>query len=206
MRAVVKKRAKILVLASPGGFRDGIVAGLEGDGYIVALADSLREAMVMLELQSTDFALVDIAVPRVDGLTFLTRLRKRGPHPDLPAIVLTATDATEGLRHARVLGVRACFVKSELEIAELLAAIEQGLRPSAENIPLMEGDLSETSIRQAGSLTDLRQIRTDSHYSVRGGSADRASGPALTLEQVESRLAARGATRQEAVGLLGSIA
>lgn len=63
-------------------------------GYAVDSCADGQEALEYLEsTDAYDAAILDIMMPRVDGLTVLRRIRERGS--DLPVLLLTARDAVE---------------------------------------------------------------------------------------------------------------
>ena len=71
----------------------GLKEGLQQQGYTVDVAPSAEEAETCLAGEAFDIALVDIGLPRSDGLDFIRQLRSRG-NP-LPTLVLTARDGME---------------------------------------------------------------------------------------------------------------
>lgn len=81
-------------------------------------------------LQSEDYAVVvlDVALPRLDGLTVLTRLRKRGQ--SVPVLLLTAQSALE----QRVQGLNSGaddYLSKPFELDELEARLRALLRRSS---------------------------------------------------------------------------
>ncbi|WP_455852659.1 transcriptional regulator TctD [Pantoea endophytica] len=81
-------------------------------------------------LQSEDYAVVvlDVALPRLDGLTVLTRLRKRGQ--SVPVLLLTAQSALE----QRVQGLNSGaddYLSKPFELEELEARLRALLRRSS---------------------------------------------------------------------------
>jgi len=103
----------------------------ERHGFVcVAEAANGEEALKALRAHP-DIALVllDLAMPRMDGLEFLRRLGERSRIPQI--IVLTAHDEFSMVREALRLGVTDYLLKSELDgqrVEELLAAAAQRIR------------------------------------------------------------------------------
>src|SRR5262249_60090517 len=62
---------------------------LETEGFTVRTYSDGAEALKGLTAQPVDLAILDIKMPRMDGLELLDRLRKQG---DLPIIFLTSKD------------------------------------------------------------------------------------------------------------------
>jgi DNA-binding response OmpR family regulator len=91
-------RGHILVVDNEPMVREVITSYLERDGYrVVSVADGAA-ALRNLEVGRPDLVLLDLMLPKVDGLSVLAQLRKS---TDVPVIVLTA----RGEEPDRVLGL-----------------------------------------------------------------------------------------------------
>ncbi|MCC6620034.1 MAG: response regulator transcription factor [Deltaproteobacteria bacterium] len=91
---------KVLVVEDEAMLREGLVDLLEGAGHeVVAVADGLEGATVGAA-ERFDMVLLDLTLPRLDGLEVCRRLRLA--RPSLPVLMLTARagelDKVEGLR------------------------------------------------------------------------------------------------------------
>jgi CheY-like chemotaxis protein len=75
---------------TPG--REGLRRTLENFGAQAFSADSVASAMRLLERESYDLVLSDLAMPDEDGISLIHRLRQSRPAgaPRLPTIALTA--------------------------------------------------------------------------------------------------------------------
>ncbi len=68
-------------------------AALEPDGYEIDEAMNGLEALEKVLIRPADLLIVDINMPKMDGLTFLRRLRRGdAPNATIPAL-LTSTEA-----------------------------------------------------------------------------------------------------------------
>ena len=56
----------------------------------VLTATSAEEALAVLEHRTPDLILTDVMMPEIDGLTFVRRLRARGPFARTPIIIVSA--------------------------------------------------------------------------------------------------------------------
>ncbi|MBK8744625.1 response regulator [Propionivibrio sp.] len=84
---------RILVVEDDNLVALGIKQGLIRAGYTVDLLESAEDAELFLETASFDLGIVDIGLPKADGLTLIRRLRSRGE--TLPILVLTARGSME---------------------------------------------------------------------------------------------------------------
>ena len=95
-------------------------------GYAVDSCADGQEALEYLEsTDAYDAAILDIMMPRVDGLTVLRRVRERGS--DLPVLLLTARDAVESRVEGLDLGADDYLTKP-FATQELLARLRALLR------------------------------------------------------------------------------
>ncbi|MCR1898993.1 response regulator transcription factor [Irregularibacter muris] len=67
----------------------GLKKSLELEGYQVYTAYDGREALVTLEKEPIEFIILDIMLPKIDGMTLCKRIREK---MDIPIIMLTAKD------------------------------------------------------------------------------------------------------------------
>ena len=84
---------RILIVEDDELVAHGLKQGLQQLGYTVDVAGSAEEADLCVQGERFDIALVDIALPKADGLHFIRQLRARGDH--MPALILTASDSMD---------------------------------------------------------------------------------------------------------------
>ena len=88
----------ILVVEDDKEIRDGIEIFLKGQGYHVYKAADGVEGLEVIERETIHLAIVDIMMPRMDGVTMTIKLRE---HHEFPVIMLSAkseeTDKVIGL-------------------------------------------------------------------------------------------------------------
>ncbi len=136
----------------------GIKLGLTGAGYAVDWVGSAERAIVAVKEDAFDAAIIDIGLPRTDGLE-LTRQLRQGGHT-LPVMILTARDALHDRVQGLDMGADDYMVKP-FELPELLARLRALLRRSqaATSATLHFGVLTlDTALRQAhasGQALDL---------------------------------------------------
>jgi DNA-binding response OmpR family regulator len=119
----------VLVVEDDEAIRLGVADALELHGYSVLQAPDGAKGLQLAVADDVDLVLLDIMMPRMDGLTMLTEVRR--VKPGLPVIMLTA----RGEESDRVKGLRAGaddYVVKPFSATELLARVEAVLRRSAE--------------------------------------------------------------------------
>lgn len=121
--------ARILVVEDDTAIRRGLVDTLEFGGYDVVEAADGEAGLKAADGAEIDLALLDILMPKMDGMALLQALR--AARPSLPVIFLTA----RGEEEDRVRGLRLGaddYVVKPFGARELLARVEAVLRRSAE--------------------------------------------------------------------------
>ena len=92
--------------------------------YNVLLAESGREALEKIKVEKIDLILLDIAMPKMDGLETFKRMKDSSV--DIPVIFLTASGYEDDVRTAISLGA-INYLKKPFFPLELLKRVELGL-------------------------------------------------------------------------------
>ncbi|MGH3436059.1 MAG: response regulator transcription factor [Sciscionella sp.] len=119
---------RILVVDDDRAVRESLRRSLQFNGYTVDLATDGQHALDAVVAQRPDAMVLDVMMPRLDGLEVCRRLRSTGD--DLPILVLTARDAVSD----RVAGLDAGaddYLPKPFALEELLARLRALLRRSA---------------------------------------------------------------------------
>jgi DNA-binding response OmpR family regulator len=98
---------------------------LEMEGHKVYSAGNALMAMATALDRTPDLILLDVAIPPMDGLTFLFLLRERPAGKDVPVIVITGMEDESTMRRARELGVAEYLVKSQFKTRDLLDLVRR---------------------------------------------------------------------------------
>jgi len=105
--------------------RESLRRSLSFNGYTVDLATDGQDALEQVAVSRPDAMVLDVMMPRVDGLEVCRRLRSTGD--DLPILVLTARDSVS----ERVAGLDAGaddYLPKPFALEELLARLRALLR------------------------------------------------------------------------------
>lgn len=118
---------KILVVDDDQAVREALRRSLTFNGYTVELAEDGAEALEKIAKERPDLAILDVMMPKLDGLDVCRRLRSEGD--DLPVMMLTARDSVS----ERVAGLDAGaddYLPKPFALEELLARVRSLLRLS----------------------------------------------------------------------------
>jgi len=120
---------RLLLIEDDAALRQGLARQLEADGYRVDQAGDGAEGLFLAQEYPFDLAIVDLGLPKVNGLTIVQRLRAAGR--SIPLLILTA----RGSWQDKVAGLEAGaddYVVKPFEYPELAARVKALLRRSTQ--------------------------------------------------------------------------
>ncbi|MBN1442319.1 MAG: response regulator [Planctomycetes bacterium] len=106
----LERKPQILVVDDDAVYRELLEMALEGRGYEILLAQDGSAACAILEREDPDLILLDMLMPRLDGIRFLEWLRQEARR-DIPVLVNTCLDQREATVNALVAGATEVVVK-----------------------------------------------------------------------------------------------
>lgn len=125
----------ILVVDDHEEIREALAEILEEEGHEVLQAVDGLDALEMVAAALPDVILLDIAMPGIDGLETLRRLKDRPESAKLPVIMVTAQGDRQNMVKAVQLGVRDYVTKpwepGEVEMCVNWAIKAAGVTSSA---------------------------------------------------------------------------
>ena len=120
---------RILLAEDEKALSRALVKIFERNNYSIDAVYDGQEALDYLEADNYDCAVLDIMMPKVDGITVLRKIRASGS--DLPVLMLTAKSEIDD----KVLGLDSganYYLTKPFDAKELLAAVRAITRTSAE--------------------------------------------------------------------------
>jgi CheY-like chemotaxis protein len=118
----------VLVIDDTDSAREVAERILRSDGVEAVGASSGSEALAVLEDRSPDLILLDVAMPDMDGLTFLEQLRQDARWRNIPVVMMTAMSDEESVRRAFRLGACEYLVKAEFTLPRMLEVVRRHAR------------------------------------------------------------------------------
>jgi two-component system response regulator MprA len=147
-------RPRVLVVDDDRAVRDSLRRSLEFNGYDVALAADGAEGLAAVGAQHPDVVVIDVMMPRLDGIETTRALRGAGN--DVPILVLTARDAVGD----RVEGLDAGaddYLTKPFALQELLARLRALLRRVVPADDAAEETLSFADLTMEVGSRDVRR-------------------------------------------------
>lgn len=136
---------KLLIVEDQNELRNILKKRLNDEGYVLDAAADGEEAWDYIEFTDYDAIILDIMIPKINGLEILKRIRNK--NNGTPVLLLTARDSIEDRVKGLDMGADDYLVKP-FSFEELLARIRSLLRRK------------ETQIQNILSLDDLELNRT----------------------------------------------
>ena len=178
---------RILVVEDDEKIASFIVKGLKQNSYAVDHRADGEEGLALAQTVSYDAAVVDIMLPKLDGLSLIQQIRAKKIH--LPVLVLSAKANVED----RVRGLQAGaddYLTKPFAFSELLARIQALVRRATravEPTQLTAGDLTldllTRDVRRGGEKIEL-QPREFALLEYMMRSANRAVTKTMILENI----------------------
>jgi two-component system chemotaxis response regulator CheY len=117
----------ILIVDDESDCRSPLARLLQIEGYQIAQASDGLEALQRVEEQKTDLILLDLLMPRLDGVGFLERLRADTRFKDVPVFLVTAVHDPKMLNRAKALGITEYLFKGDVPFMRMLELIKKTL-------------------------------------------------------------------------------
>ena len=154
------ENVRILVVEDDEKIASFIVKGLKQNGYAVDHCPDGEQAFAVANAVAYDAAVVDLMLPKLDGLALIERLRAGGSR--MPVVILSAKASVDD----RVKGLQAGgddYLTKPFAFSELLARVQALIRratQTAEPARLTVGeltmDLLTREVRRAGERIELQ--------------------------------------------------
>jgi DNA-binding response OmpR family regulator len=177
---------RVLLVEDSQRLQKSIGKALQKSGYVIDTSGDGENGLWLAESNEYDAIILDIMLPRLDGLALLRRLRKRGRQT--PVIILTAKDKVEDRVEGLHTGADDYLIKP-FALEELLARVQALCRrqyDSKTNKVVVAGlkiDLTAHAATLDGQPLDLtaREYRLLEYLALRRGQI-------VTRSEIENHL------------------
>ena len=115
--------ARVLIVEDDGALAQMYRVRLEKDGHVVTLAPDGESGLELLGSQAFDIVLLDIGLPRADGLEVLESVRADLALSKLPVVILSNYNEPRMIERGLKLGAIEYLVKAHVTPGQLAAGI-----------------------------------------------------------------------------------
>lgn len=100
---------------------------LNGQGYIIETAQSVKEAYQIIKKDMVHLILLDLLMPRVSGYDFLKEIKENESTRDIPVIIVSAVADPENRKKSIELGA-IDFINKPIDIQDFIERIDAILK------------------------------------------------------------------------------
>ena len=97
----------------------------ESEGYEVVMAYDGEEGLRKATEEKPDLVVLDILMPKMDGLTVFKKMRSRSETFHTPVLILTNFDKEDSIFECFTLGAVDYLIKSEVSLDQVTAKVKQ---------------------------------------------------------------------------------
>lgn len=116
---------KILVIDDDMTFVTMLKAAFDPKEYEVVSAANGIEGLVRMEESKPDLILLDIMMPKMDGLEFLKQISEKYGEGKTPVLITSNVSSMEKISEGVSLGIKGYFVKSNESLKGIMGMIER---------------------------------------------------------------------------------
>jgi DNA-binding response OmpR family regulator len=118
---------KILVADDEKDLREALKTALAYEGFQVETAEDGVEAFMKAHAFRPDLILLDILMPKQNGIDTLASLRKEAWGKDVPVIVMTVLDDMDRVSRALEAGANEYLVKTDISLGDIVEKVKKKL-------------------------------------------------------------------------------
>lgn len=100
---------------------------LNGQGYEIETAQSVKEAHMIIKKEPVNLILLDLLMPRVSGYDFLKEIKNNDATKSIPVIIVSAVADAENKKKSIEMGALD-FVNKPIDIQEFIAKVDSVLK------------------------------------------------------------------------------
>ncbi len=154
--------AKVLVADDDAALVSTLSWILREHGYQVIAVPNGEGLLERLQQERPDLVLLDIMMPKVDGLQLLARIRAEPGWRDLPVLMVSSMPPEDGTVKSLEIGA-SDFIPKPFRMKELLARVDAHLKRGREVAQMKQSLLAAADdLRQSTSIVDILHEVTDS--------------------------------------------
>jgi len=119
---------KILIAEDEKSIAHAYGEHLEREGYIIDYAYDGEETLVKAGDFKPDLILLDIVMPKMDGITALKKLKEKEDMKDIPVIILTNLESSQSASEALEAGSYQYLVKTNYTLDDVSKKVAEVLK------------------------------------------------------------------------------
>lgn len=125
---------KILIVDDEKILMDLLSTKIKREGFVVIEAHDGEEGLQIALAEHPDLILMDIIMPKMDGITVMKKLRLDPWGKDVPVIILTNLNTAESVQDSVASGAYDYLVKIDYTLDDLVAIVKKRLEEKESGI------------------------------------------------------------------------
>lgn len=118
---------KVLIIENEEDLSEALVTVLVHEGFSVSVADDGEKGLAQALEGKPDIIILDLMMPKMDGITLLEKLRQDPWGREASVIVMTAYDDSEKVAKVAEYGVNEYIVKTNITLANVVKKVRERL-------------------------------------------------------------------------------
>lgn len=118
---------KIVLVEDDKILSEVLYTRLTDAGFEVERAFDGESGLAMILLKKPALVLLNILMPKMDGLAVAEKLKNNPETKNIPIIILTVLEGTKLIARALELGVREYVIKSNLKVDDIVKRVKENL-------------------------------------------------------------------------------
>jgi len=124
---MVMSKKNILIIEDEPDLLRILAEKFQNEGFQVSTARDGEEGLSAIIKNKPDVVLLDIIMPRLDGMSMLKKLRQEPGYKDLPVITLTNLADSDAVVSSLEHGVFDYLIKTDWQLAEVVNKVKHRL-------------------------------------------------------------------------------
>lgn len=121
-----KKRKKIiLIVEDDESMLEALTDKFESSGFDIISAKNGEEGLILAFEKHPDLILLDIVMPKLDGLSMLKKLKQDQWGAYAPVMILTNLSDSQKLAEALEIGVVEYVIKAEVKLSDIIYKVKR---------------------------------------------------------------------------------
>jgi DNA-binding response OmpR family regulator len=118
----------ILLVEDENAIRRALSIVFQREQFRVLEAKNGEEGLELALAEHPDIIVLDLVMPKMDGLTMIRKIRKDSWGKDVPAIIYSNLSRNEKVNEARELGITDYLPKTDVGLRDVLERVREHLQ------------------------------------------------------------------------------
>jgi len=124
----IDQKKKILIVDDDGSLRSVLKDKISHEGFTALTANDGEEGLKVGIKEKPDLILLDVIMPKVNGIKMLKKLRENDWGKTVPVLLLSNDDDPEHIRETLKDNATDYLIKSDWELEDIIKKIKETLR------------------------------------------------------------------------------